>query len=196
MRRWLLPLALALLAACGTDGSTRYGGDVPDAEELYGSCAFCHGDVADHMIATGGHGDPDFRCQVCHGEDLIPGDVGPGHRNVPVCADCHGAQLTHGDGAAGTASECQVCHATHGSTNLTLVRAQIETPNSGVRDVDFSVIAGRADGGAASASDPGSGVCETCHTQTAYYRGDGSGAPHFTQTCFPCHSHTDAFAPN
>jgi len=194
--RRAMMIALVALAACGTNGADRYDGDAPDPVALYGDCAFCHGGVADRLIATGGHGDPNFRCQVCHDENLIPGDVGPGHRNVPVCADCHQTQLTHHDPQAGTADECRVCHSTHGSTNLALVRTRITVPSGERRDVDFTQIAGLADGGGASLSDPGSGVCETCHTMTRHYRGDGSGSPHFTQTCFPCHQHADSFAPN
>lgn len=193
----LLPLLslLTLLGACGADGSKRYSGDPPDAAELYGSCSFCHGGIAERMIATGGHGDLSFRCEFCHGDDLRPGEVGPGHRNVPACADCHTDPLPHHDPAAGTADECLLCHTPHGSPNLALVRKQIETPSGAVRAVELTSLLGLDEGGLASATNPGSGVCETCHTQTRYYRSDGSGDPHFTLSCIPCHQHDVAFTP-
>ena len=193
--RLLALVLLALLAACGTDGAPKYSGTTPTPEELYGQCAFCHNDIAVNLIATGGHGNPDFRCEFCHGEDLTPGTVGPGHRNVPACLDCHQDQMTHHDPAAGTKQECTVCHTPHGSSNLYLVNEQVTTPSGAVHDVQFTVLAGLADGGLASASDPGTGLCETCHTRTLFYRSDGTGDDHFPYPCFTCHPHALGFHP-
>lgn len=59
----------------------------------------------------------------------------------------------------------------------------------------FTNLRGRADGSFASASRPGTGVCEVCHTATRYYRSDGGGEPHFTTACYPCHPHARSFLP-
>ncbi len=192
----LLLVLAAALAACGTDGAPRYAAvPAPDPEAMYGSCAFCHRDVAVQLISTGFHGDPNLACEFCHA-DLTPGHVGPGHRNVPACADCHSSQRTHHDPAAGTGMECQVCHTPHGSPNLFLVKQQITTPTGDMPQIRFTNLRGRADGSFASASNPGTGLCEVCHTQTKFYRSDGSGDQHFPFPCFTCHQHDNAFSPD
>jgi predicted CXXCH cytochrome family protein len=189
----VLLVALAL-AACGTNGAPKYEGDAPSAVATYGQCAFCHRALSGHMTATGGHHDLDLKCEACH-PDETPGQVGPGHRAVPACADCHTEQQTHGDPAAGTPLECNVCHTPHGSSNIYLVRTRVETPSEGVHEVEFTNLLGLADGSFASVSDPGSGLCETCHTTTLYYRSDGGGEPHFPYACFTCHPHAAGFGP-
>jgi predicted CXXCH cytochrome family protein len=196
MRLRLAALSFVVaVAGCGADGATRYeSGPPPDADATYGGCAFCHRELAEHMTATGGHASLDLKCELCH-DDLTPGEVGPGHRSVPACADCHTDQATHHDPAAGTAEQCVVCHTPHGSENLLLVNEVVSTPSSGDRRVDFTQLLGLADGGLASSTDPGSGLCETCHTTTRYYRNDGTGDDHFPFTCFTCHHHGDGFAP-
>ena len=54
---------------------------------------------------------------------------------------------------------------------------------------------GKADRSFASATNPASGLCEVCHTTTLHYRADGTGAPHYTFSCAPCHTHAQGFAP-
>ncbi|MBI4914296.1 MAG: hypothetical protein HY825_00470 [Acidobacteria bacterium] len=41
------------------------------------------------------------------------------------------------------------------------------------------------------------GICQVCHTQTTYYRRDGSnpGGAHISTLCTDCHKHPTAFAP-
>ena len=40
------------------------------------------------------------------------------------------------------------------------------------------------------------GICEVCHTTTAYHKNDGTGASHNAgANCNTCHIHTDGFAP-
>ena len=63
-------------------------------------------------------------------------------------------------------------------------------------EVVFDNLDGRADGSFASASRPGSGLCESCHTTTRHYRSDGTGEPHFDLPCYPCHTHPRGFLPN
>jgi predicted CXXCH cytochrome family protein len=194
--RVLATLAVAAwLAACGTDGASQYRGEPPPIDQVYGQCAFCHDDVAVPMYATGGHGGFNVNCTRCHSDDLTPGRVGPDHRSVPVCTDCHTRQQTHMDPAAGTPQQCLVCHTPHGSPNLYLVNVEITVPDGNVVPIDFTNLIGRADGSFASATDPGTGVCEVCHATTTVYNSEGDGAPHFTNNCAVCHTHAAAFAP-
>jgi predicted CXXCH cytochrome family protein len=186
---------LTLVAAgCSKDGATQYVGGPPLAEATYGQCAFCHKPLATHMAETGGHSSLQLKCETCHA-DQQPGEFGPGHRAVPACADCHDGQLPHHDPAAGTPKECTKCHTPHGSSNLSLVRESIEINPGDFRLLTFTNRMGLADGSYASASQPGTGVCEVCHATTTVYRNDGAGAPHFTTTCVDCHEHSRAFAP-
>jgi hypothetical protein len=156
-------------------------------EARFSPCAFCHNELAVKAAASAGHGRRSLDCVPCHA-DAAPGEVGPGHRRVPACADCHSEQQTHQD------SECVVCHTPHGSANLYLVREQLLTPSNVTRDVQFTNIYGLADGSFASVSRPGTGVCETCHGGTRFYRSDGAGEPHVTYPCFTCHPHALGFA--
>lgn len=164
-------------------------------EAVYGQCGFCHNATTVTALMSTGHGDLSLACENCH-TVLLPNDYGPGHERTPRCAECHAQQQTHQDPAAGTVRECTSCHTPHGSTNIFLINEEIQTPNSGTHALVFDNIMGLADGSFASVARPGTGVCETCHTRTEFYRNDGSGAAHFPYTCFTCHPHAGGFAPN
>ena len=163
-------------------------------ESTFGPCGFCHSDIAVKANVSSGHGSLSLQCGQCHTQ-ATPNDYGPGHRNVPACAECHSSQQTHQDPAAGTVFECAVCHTPHGSTNLFLINEEIAPPGGVARSVQFTNLSGLADGSFASVAHPGTGVCETCHTTTQFYRRDGSGDAHFPYTCFTCHPHAGGFAP-
>jgi hypothetical protein len=118
------------------------------------------------------------------------------------CTGCHG-----GFGAAGGDAEtvlfnghsgflCTYCHSAHGeTTNLHLVAEIIETMGSGPRDVVFTSYFRKnsyADGDTVY-----DGVCEVCHTTTAYHRNNVTGdhAHHAGVDCTVCHPHSNAFYP-
>jgi predicted CXXCH cytochrome family protein len=163
-------------------------------EARFAECGFCHNALTVTANAANMHGTLGLECATCH-ELLRPNEYGPGHQRVPRCVDCHTGPQTHQDPAAGGERECAVCHEPHGSANLFLVREQILTPSGAMRTVQFTNEGGLADGGFASESNRGSGICETCHRTTRVFRGDGTGAPHFSVTCIDCHTHPAGFAP-
>lgn len=163
-------------------------------EARFGNCGFCHNDVTGQALEHT-HGTIEIDCARCH-DNLQPGAFGPQHQRITPCVDCHGSQRqTHQDPDAGGARECGVCHDPHGSSNLYLVADFVLTPSGSRRPVTFTVLKGLEDGGLASVSQPGSGLCETCHSSTRYFRADGSGEPHFGFPCFTCHPHELGFSP-
>jgi hypothetical protein len=90
---------------------------------------------------------------------------------------------------------CAECHDPHGSNNIRLVRDVVRTTGGEDRAVLLRSLSGMAEGGLVSASAPGTGLCEVCHTRTQFYRADGGGAPHYTSPCGVCHPHAAGFAP-
>lgn len=153
------------------------------------NCIICHGTEASKLALPSGHSGR--ACESCHA--AVSPTPGPGHQSAEACQTCHPANATHAPGGVGM--PCTQCHDAHGSTNADLVLEAIQTPSGALRPIVFDNLAGRADGSFASASDPGSGICEICHTTTQFYRADGTGEPHFTFSCLPCHRHADGFAP-
>ena len=164
-------------------------------EAVYGQCGFCHNELTVKALMSSGHGNLSLVCENCHSV-LRPNDYGPGHERAPRCAECHAQQHTHQDPAVGTVRECTACHTPHGSMNILLINEQILTPSGTARSVVFNNILGLADGSFASVTQPGTGLCETCHTRTEFYRSDGTGGRHFPYACFTCHPHAAGFAPN
>ncbi len=171
------------------DHAASFGVVLTDA-----SCAVCHADEAARLAKPSLH---NIRfagaCSSCHPQ--AKPEPGPGHRAIPACAECHSPARVMTHVPPGMPLACAQCHDPHGSDNLFLVRDVVHTTTGADRPVHFDSTDGRADGSFASASAPGAGLCEVCHTSTQFYRADGTGDAHFTTTCITCHSHATGFLP-
>ena len=154
------------------------------------NCTLCHAAEGARFAKPSAHA-ARFACSDCHVEQSS--EPGPEHRGIRACTDCHGYQTHSPPGHAPV--PCTQCHDPHGTDNTHLVLEQIMTTSGAERPITFNNINGLADGSFASASNPGTGICEVCHTQTRFYRADGSGEEHFPYSCLPCHRHAGGFAP-
>ena len=76
-----------------------------------------------------------------------------------------------------------------------LIKSSITTPNSGARDVKFfDSQDGLVDSGSGAAT---TAICQVCHTQTTYWRNDGTLATHNDGSlCSSCHTIAAGFKPN
>lgn len=160
---------------------------------------------------------PSHNCAYCHaihnaaGETLLNSDV-----VETLCLTCHGpagisslkADIHTDSTTAPTFRQsCRDCHDPHdnlpnwlGGTNIKLTGtvqdesglALIATPNSGMRNIIFENRTSFVQG--APYYD---GVCETCHTLTAFHRNNPSGVHNHKlgTTCTTCHDHANYFLP-
>jgi predicted CXXCH cytochrome family protein len=133
------------------------------------------------------------QCSACHAE--VNPEPGPGHRAISPCIACHNPRVVTTHTPPGNPLACTQCHEPHGTDNIRLIRDVIQTPAGGDRPMHFDNLTGFADGSFASPSAPGMGLCEVCHTQTQFYRADGTGAPHPRLQCTTCHRHEAGFTP-
>jgi len=86
---------------------------------------------------------------------------------------------------------CRVCHYDECTDcpNRTFVRCDINTPNSGLKEVVLAATTGAHSG--ADGDDLYDGLCEVCHTGTLYHTNDGDNTNHFDgQNCVACHPHS------
>jgi predicted CXXCH cytochrome family protein len=158
------------------------------------SCPSCHAAETGRLARASGHHDEfSGRCSSCHVEvDPAPG---PGHRAIAACEDCHNPAVVATHVPPGNRLACTSCHDPHGSDNIRLIRDVIHTVQGTDRPMHFANVEGRVDGSFASASSPGTGLCEVCHTTTQFYRADGTGAPHYVIPCEQCHRHAIGWTP-
>jgi predicted CXXCH cytochrome family protein len=158
------------------------------------SCPICHPGETARLAKPNLHHDKFAgTCSSCHAE--ARSEPGPGHRATAACADCHAAARVATHVPPGVAIACTQCHEPHGTDNIRLLRDAITVAGS-EQPLRFDNLGGRADGSFASASAPGTGLCELCHTRTQFYRADGSGTAHYTTRCNLCHPHDAGFAPD
>jgi predicted CXXCH cytochrome family protein len=154
------------------------------------NCGICHADQATRFTNASRHSAL-FTCGGCHAE-LSP-TPGPDHRAIEACQSCHADRATHAPNGQGL--PCTQCHDPHGTGNTQLVLDVLTTTAGTTVPIRFNNLDGQAEGSFASPSAPGTGVCEVCHTTTRFYRADGTGEPHFTFSCLPCHLHANGFQP-
>ena len=109
-----------------------------------------------------------------------------------MCLDCH-TQATH------RGANCLACHQAHDADNLADIRNTLRTTNLTSMPVKFLRYTG--EGSFADGNTTHDGICEVCHTQTKYYRRDGSGSANHSggmnydrKDCTTCHSHSTGFA--
>jgi Bacterial Ig domain len=109
-----------------------------------------------------------------------------------LCSDCHD-ETTH------MGSNCLDCHVSHNTRNIMLIRQEIILPHVGTKK---AVVFLRYTGANSFADGDTTydGICEVCHTQTLYYKNDGSGQTlhrsgenYDGMDCTSCHIHSNGF---
>jgi predicted CXXCH cytochrome family protein len=173
-------LGLAVFfAACGAPSTTPVDAGVDGSgtnQALVARCITCHAPEGARWSNPSTHSLL-FDCTECHVEVSASG---PGHQTTRACSECHSVKTHQG-------FDCVTCHDVHGSPNLFLVQEQVL--GASVSLTSPTGLGGLVDG-------TGKGPCETCHTSTAHYRRDASGAAHSGAWCITCHSHGDGFRPD
>jgi hypothetical protein len=116
-----------------------------------------------------------------------------------LCTVCHGAAAYAVHQVRGDwQPACTACHDMHdpASENLTLVSRSVYNRTL---EIDAPVVftaqsgPGSFDDGDPTAND---GICQVCHTATAYHLHDGTGTAHYNGTdCTRCHPHSNGFIP-
>jgi len=175
----------AVVNADGTGGHHLAGGVLMDED-----CVMCH-EMSRHQQGT-------VRLWTDPGNPTTPLAVtGAPEELVPFCSSCHDS-LTHPIiHTTGTAWEpvCTECHELHDPTNanLSLVRDVVHNDSLGVgKPVIFTARSGAGSFNDGKGADDG--ICQVCHTNTAYHKYDGTGSPHNNgMNCTVCHPHADGF---
>jgi len=193
----------ALCYTCHETVQDQFAGvshhDVDDGQQVaHGSrveCTQCHNphlasDTAptvdpDDLVSSWTSSVPEF-CKACHDGTPPPGV------QFPATAPGEGWDQREYDDHphSNPTNTCTDCHSPHGSTNLLLVQPEIAGSNV--------VFTERGVGAYTQGQPDYNGVCEVCHTQTRFHRGDASGDHNhgLTTACVECHLHKTEFLPN
>ena len=183
------------------------------------TCESCHTGTASVInglaaptkgnFTSSGHGqasanyDASRQCNYCHDPNSahISNALGT-YKRVAVndntlCTGCHNDagkvptvdkqnMSTHVTAKGGAANmDCKLCHDVHGTANLSMIKATIG---------GFAVSFTNTSSGYVQMSAPYQGVCQVCHTLTAYYKRGIAETNHPTKHCMACHDHKGLFA--
>jgi predicted CxxxxCH...CXXCH cytochrome family protein len=157
------------------------------------------------LAATAGHGKAGINqaCAACHDPNgshisgvlgdnnrLLAGLSGPANTE---CNFCHAnpakvtAATLNMQGHVGTGAACAACHDAHGTSNAKMVLGTLNATAVSFTGSDFVNV-------------QGTGVCQACHTATAYYKKGVAETNHPSTDCLSCHAHNTAsgtaFEPN
>jgi predicted CxxxxCH...CXXCH cytochrome family protein len=156
------------------------------------------------LAASAGHGKAGIgqACAACHDPNAahISGVLGDNNRLLPglsgpvntECNFCHQnpAKVTTSlnmQNHVGSGAACAACHDSHGTTNAKMVLGTLNGTAVSFTGADF-------------VNAQGTGVCQACHTATAYYRQGVAETNHPATGCLTCHAHNTAsgtaFEPN
>lgn len=178
-----------------TSGGRSHAWDVPAVNAAVGSEGPPAGsEVARHL--TGGL----IKCATCH--EQHSNDAGSPYLRMSnldgaLCKQCHVDYIGHTPHGSWqpTCSECHDLHNPH-SGNLALMATAVNNRTLGInKGVVFTAETGA---GSFNDGDPAAndGICQVCHTATAYHRHDGTGVSHHPgERCVDCHPHGAGFLP-
>jgi len=143
------------------------------------ACTACHDNGSAHIssalgtttrLLPGLTGAANTECNYCH---TNPAVVTPAHLNMQV--------------HVGSGATCAACHDPHGTTNANEVRTSLNATTVAFGGTDF-------------VNAQGTGVCQACHSATAYYKKGVAETNHPATGCLTCHAHNassgTAFEPN
>lgn len=145
------------------------------------TCTSCHDQNSAHISGIPGDtkrllaalGTGNTNCSYCHNDPTKVATAG--FRNMSTHFTSKGGGQTMG---------CSACHDPHGSaTNLSMIRAKIKFNNNSA-NITYT---NRSNGWVDLVTFRG--LCQVCHTQTAYYRAGVPETSHYTSDCFTCHLH-------